>query len=160
MPGFEPDTFEDLDFENFAENLLEPITQVKSEENYVSAAAAEISAEISPQLILHKLDEFIVQKFLKTDKNFLKTRYLSQLVFMQEKAEETKNLTKPVELEDGSLMCHKCMRIYKTKKALSRHLREFHNRSRLAKCDKCDYIGATPGALTYHIQTMHLNMHR
>ena len=33
-------------------------------------------------------------------------------------------------------------------------------RANLAKCDKCDYVGANTGALTYHVQIKHMNMSR
>ena len=33
-------------------------------------------------------------------------------------------------------------------------------RSQLTKCDKCDYVGASTGALTYHVQIKHLKMFR
>lgn len=50
--------------------------------------------------------------------------------------------------------------MYQTKKALNRHVREFHERSRVSKCDRCDYTGASPGALTNHVQIVHLKMFR
>ena len=34
------------------------------------------------------------------------------------------------------------------------------SRSQLTKCDKCDYVGASTGALTYHVQIKHLKMFR
>ena len=36
----------------------------------------------------------------------------------------------------------------------------FSSRSQLTKCDKCDYVGASTGALTYHVQIKHLKMFR
>ena len=30
----------------------------------------------------------------------------------------------------------------------------------MTKCDKCDYVGASTGALTYHVQIKHLKMFR
>ena len=34
------------------------------------------------------------------------------------------------------------------------------SRSQLTKCDKCEYVGASTGALTYHVQIKHLKMFR
>ena len=98
------------------EDLI-PITELKSD-----------SITTNPVLKIHKLDAFLVEKFIKAEKNFLKTRFLSQLIFKQEKAEWSNDLREPIELGDGSYMCHQCMNVYQSKKALNRHIREFHER--------------------------------
>ena len=64
------------------------------------------------------------------------------------------------ELANGTFMCPQCMNIYRTKKALNRHIREFHDRSTVAKCDRCDYEAANAGALTAHVQVVHLKIFR
>ena len=48
--------------------------------------------------------------------------------------------------------------VYNSKKGVDRHIQVFHDRSRLSKCDRCDYVGSSAGALTRHIQVAHLNM--
>ena len=90
----------------------------------------ELKLEPSNNLVLklHKLDAFLTEKFLKADRNFLKTRFLSQLIFKQEKSESSNDVREPIDLGNGSFMCNQCMNVYKSKKALNRHIREFHDR--------------------------------
>lgn len=101
-----------------------------------------------------------MQKFINTDKGFLKKRYLSHLIFKQEGAENSSDMKEPLELDNGTFMCHKCCGVYQCRKTLKRHLREFHQRLKVAKCEQCDYIGASQGALNFHVQSIHLKMFR
>ena len=50
-------------------------------------------------------------------------------------------------------------KIYVFSTAIYRYF-TFSSRSQLTKCDKCDYVGASTGALTYHVQIKHLKMFR
>ena len=139
------------DFEDFI-----PITQIKEEKEVPNLS----HDGQDPTLKLHKLDAFLVQKFLTTDRGFLRKRFLNLMIDRQSKAEEAGNLTGPIEYSDGSLMCHLCFRVFKDKKSLKRHTKVLHERGSLAKCDRCDYIAASGGALTTHIQLVHLKLFR
>ena len=145
--------------DHFYDDFLIPITEMKDE---VPADPAEDpTALIKDSLLkLHKLDSFLVDKFVKADKNFLRKRFLSQIMFKQEKVEQSGDMIEPLPLPDGTFMCHLCFNLYNSKKAVNRHVREVHQRGKLSKCDQCDYVGASAGALTYHVQSVHLKMYR
>ena len=115
------------DFEDFI-----PITQIKEEK--VVPNVSQNGQD--PTLKLHKLDAFLVQKFLTTDRGFLRKRFLNLMIDRQSKAEEAGDLTGPIEYSDGSLMCHLCFRVFKDKKSLKRHTKVLHERGSLAKCDR------------------------
>ena len=141
----------------------EPITEVKTEVQSVETVKPTYNLKgfkDTATLKLHKLDEFLVHKLRFATKNYLRKRYMNLLMTMQEKIEDAKDLKEPVELDDGKWMCHKCMNVYADKRTLKGHIRVFHNRSRTAKCDQCDYVGATQGKLTFHYQSVHLKLCR
>ncbi len=115
----------------------------------------------APKLSLHKLDPDLVDKYLNTSKGLLKARFLENMVEKQERAENPGDMDIPVgQFGIDSFVCHLCLNEYKTKKALSRHIREYHDRSALSKCDRCDYVAASAGALSAHVQVVHLKRYR
>ena len=64
------------------------------------------------KLKLHKLDHFLLNKLLTTDKGFLRTRFLSSIISKQNFAENARIATKqPVAMKDGSFMCHLCEKV-------------------------------------------------
>ncbi len=151
--GNDDDFFND----DYNSGALIPITQIKYEAAPLSSQRGQ---KKEATLKLHKLDSFLIDKFLKASKKFLRTRYLTQLTFIQESQENGNNLTEPIDMGDGTFKCHKCLKILSSKKVVKRHIREFHERSNLAQCDQCDYVGASLGALNYHVQSIHLKMFR
>ena len=128
----EPELENENDFENsdlfYEENTIDEIQTDVETEDLIPVTELKPNLESNPVLKLQKLDAFLVEKFLKADKNFLKTRFLSQLIFRQEKSECSNDIREPIDLGDGTFMCNQCMNVYKSKKALNRHIREFHER--------------------------------
>ena len=150
------DIYTQEDFEDFI-----PITQIKEEKFVPPVKLPKVDDnQEGPVLKLHKLDAFLVQKFLTTDRGFLRKRFLNLMIDRQSKAEEAGNLTGPIEYEDGTIMCHLCFHVFKDRKSLKRHMKVLHERGSVAKCDRCDYIAASGGALTTHIQLVHLKLFR
>jgi hypothetical protein len=56
------------------------------------------------KMCLLKLDSAILDKFLNATRKATRSRHLSGLIDAQEKAENTKGIEKPVELDDGRFM--------------------------------------------------------
>ena len=64
------------------------------------------------KLKLHKLDQFLLNKLLTTDKGFLRSRFLSSIISKQNFAENARLSTKqPVPMKDGSFICHLCSKV-------------------------------------------------
>ena len=128
-PHFEP--ILDNDFENtdifFEDNIDDAETEFDTE--FFAPTVPPQDFGSNPVLKLHKLDQFLLEKLLKAKKKCLITRYVSQLSLGQEKSEWSNQIGEPIELGDGSFMCHKCMNVYQSRKAINRHIREFHDRS-------------------------------
>ena len=60
---------------------------------------------------LFKLDQFLLDKLITAEKGFLKTRFLTSIVSKQEQAEKAIGINEPVELKNGSFMCHLCLKV-------------------------------------------------
>ena len=72
----------------------------------------EIEIKKEAKLKLHKLDQFLLNKLLTTDKGFLRTRFLSSIISKQNFAENARLSTKhPVAMKDGSFICHLCSKV-------------------------------------------------
>lgn len=147
-------------FDDENTEALIPITCLKTETKEVEKS---FNGNLKKECVLklHKLDDFLVMKWLKADKNFLKTRFSKLLIMKQEGIESNQDASlEPLELEDGKFMCGQCKKIYVSKKGINRHIRQFHQRSQLAQCDHCDYVGASASSLSFHVQSIHLKMFR
>jgi hypothetical protein len=62
------------------------------------------SMNTKPKVKLHKLDSFLMDKYFKADKHFLKSRFLTFMIAKQEKAEQSVGVARPVPLDDGTFL--------------------------------------------------------
>ena len=109
--GFDDD-YENYDTEEFSTTFTDEffnVPDVKTEE------IENIDQLKAKSLVkLFKLDQFLLDKLITAEKGFLKTRFLTSIVSKQEQAEKAIGINEPVELKNGSFMCHLCLKVLKT----------------------------------------------
>ena len=107
--GFDDD-YENYDTEEFSTTFTDEffnVPEVKTEE------IKNIDQLKAKSLVkLFKLDQFLLDKLITAEKGFLKTRFLTSIVSKQEQAEKAIGINEPVELKNGSFMCHLCLKVF------------------------------------------------
>ena len=101
------DNFDAEEFSNtFTDEFFNEPADVKTEE------IENIDQLKAKSLVkLFKLDQFLLDKLITAEKGFLKTRFLTSIVSKQEQAEKAIGINEPVELKNGSFMCHLCLKV-------------------------------------------------
>ena len=112
-------------------------------------------------LTLKKLDDYFLQKFLKTKHQHVRVQLLTTIIDNHARAEKFPTISEPTKLDQGQFMCPKCYGIYSERKLVVRHMKEVHssNHTRI-KCEHCPKSFAHFGALTTHVNQIHSNIFR
>ena len=114
--GFNDDHYDDnYDTEEFSNTFTdeffnEPAADVKREESENNIDQLKAKSLVK----LFKVDQFLLDKLITAEKGFLKTRFLTSIISKQEQAEKAIGINEPVELKNGSFMCHLCLKVLKT----------------------------------------------
>ena len=104
------DHYDNYDTEEFSTTFTDEffnVPEVKTEE------IENIDQLKAKSLVkLFKLDQFLLDKLITAEKGFLRTRFLTSIVSKQEQAEKAIGINEPVELKNGSFMCHLCLKVF------------------------------------------------
>ena len=117
-----------------------------------------VATDIS--LVLKRLDEYMLTKFLKTRHQHVRVRLLETIIENHARAEMFPNITEPTKLGVGQWMCHKCYNLYSERKLVVRHLKETHEKTTSYKCEFCPRSFVSFGTLTTHVQHIHNQISR
>ena len=108
------DNFDFNDYSN--DDIFEP--DVKAEPVEIESNIEELQLKSKSAVKLHKLDSFLLEKLLSADKGFLKTRFLTSIITKQDQAEKYLGISQPVALNNGSFICHLCLKVSSSFKRL------------------------------------------
>ena len=110
--GFD-DHYDNYDTEEFSTTFTDEFfnaPEVKTEEIENIENIDQLKAKSLVKLF--KLDQFLLDKLITAEKGFLRTRFLTSIVSKQEQAEKAIGIKEPVELKNGSFMCHLCLKVF------------------------------------------------
>ena len=111
-------------------------------------------------LVLKRLDEYMLTKFVKTRHQHVRVRLLETIIENHARAEMFPNITEPTKLGVGQWMCHKCYNLYSERKLVVRHLKETHEKTTSYKCEFCPRSFVSFGTLSTHVQHIHHQISR
>ena len=109
------DNFDFNDYSN--DDIFEPdesaaeSADVKAEPVEIESNLEELQLKSKSSVKLHKLDSFLLEKLVTADKGFLKTRFLTSIITKQDQAEKYLGISQPVALNNGSFICHLCLKV-------------------------------------------------
>ena len=157
--------FNEIDDDNHQDysdlDIKKPITLNNSDENLESTLKLEKDARQTRfSLVLKKLDDYLLTKFLKTRHQHVRVHLLQTIMENHCRAEKYPTISEPTKLGKGQFMCHKCYGVYSERKLVVRHIKETHDKATNFKCEYCPRSFVSLGTLTTHVHQLHRQIFR
>ena len=162
------DFFYEIDDDNhqvYSDDLdvKKPITLTNSDEYLENTSLTSLKNDARQtrfSLILKKLDDYLLTKFLKTRHQHVRVQLLGTIMENHYRAEKYPTISEPTKLAKGQFMCHKCYGIYSERKLVVRHIKEAHDKATNFKCEYCPRSFVSFGTLTTHVHQLHRQIFR